>query len=98
MLIGAVVVVVAVVVVGTTVVVGVEVSVFVVRVVTGVSIDASVELDESFPPVIRIAAITPATMIATAPRIQGHGFLPPPSGGWPPCCGLYCWVGSSEGG
>ena len=98
MLIGAVVVVVAVVVVGTTVVVGVEVAVFVVRVVTGVSVDASVELPESFPPVMRIAAITPATMIATAPRIQGHGFLPPSSGGWPPGCGLYCWVGPSEGG
>ena len=97
MLIGAVVVVV---VVGeaVVVVVGVEVAVFVVRVVTGVVTEASVELPESFPPVIKIAAITPATMIAIAPSTHGHGFVPPPSGGWPPACGLYCWVGSSEGG
>ena len=88
MFIGAVVVVV--VVVGATVVVGVEVAVLVVSVVTGVVTEASVELDESFPPVIKIAAITPATMIATAPSTQGHGLLPPPCGGSPPCCGLYC--------
>ena len=32
-------------------------------------------------PVIRIAAITPATIRATAPKTHGHG-LPPPE----PCC------------
>jgi hypothetical protein len=88
MFIGAVVVVV--VVVGTTVVVGVEVAVFVVSVVTGVVTEASVELDESLPPVIRIATITPTTIIATAPSTHGQGLLPPPCGGSPPCCGLYC--------
>lgn len=90
MLIGAVVVVVVVVGVAVVVVVGVEVAVLVVRVVTGSVIDASVELPESFPPVIKIAAITPTTMIAIPPSTHGHGLLPPPSGGWPPCCGLYC--------
>jgi len=82
MLIGAVVVVV--VVVGVAVVVGVDVAVFVVTVVTGLIVEASVELEESLPLVIRIAAMPPATMIATAPRIHGHGLRPPPCGGCPP--------------
>ena len=36
---------------------------------------------------ISSAAITPATISATAPRTHGHGLRPPPSGGrvW------YCW-------
>jgi len=46
-------------------------------------------LDPSPPPVMRSAAITPATMMATPARTHGQGFDSRGGGGapYPPCCG-----------
>ena len=44
--------------------------------------------DESPPPVISRAAMTPATMIATPAMTHGHGFESRGGGApYPPCCG-----------